>query len=307
MAGAGIAKVREILARRPDRHRQSLAERRAALDAMGGDPEVPDTLQVRPLLLAGRRCELIVPRRPAPGCILYVHGGAYVAGSPRSHRGLGLALGRETGVRVVMLRYRLAPEHRFPCAVLDVAAACRALHGRRDLGGPVVLAGDSAGGGALIAALTLLRDAQHPLPCAAACISPWLDLSCSSDSYSRLAASDPFLSRRGLLQDAAAYLGGTDPKHPLASPINADVSGLPPMLIQAGSEEVLIDEIRAFAHAASQAGNHLSLEVWPDMIHVFHAFRSLLPEAVEATARLGTFLKERIDANAGTGEGPLEP
>lgn len=289
----GMEKVRALLAARPDRHSIPLAERRAAMDEMGGGA-LPAHVEVQEIRLGGVRCERINASPAAAGSVLYVHGGAYVAGSPRSHRGLGVALARATGAGVFLLDYGLAPERPFPAAVLDVAAACREMSGNPGAFGPFALAGDSAGAGALISALTLLRDSCEPLPRAAACISPWLDLSCSFDSYKRLADADPFLTERGLLQDAATYLAGADAKNPLASPVFADPAGLPPLFIQAGSDEVLLDEIRAFTEAAKAAGCEVTLQVWSGMIHVFHAFRSLLPEAELATRELADFLSGKL-------------
>ncbi len=296
MAAVGIKKVREILAARPDRHNTSLADRRAAMDAMGGRGKLPPNVDLKVMELGGIGCECIATKGVTQtNSILYVHGGAYVAGSPRSHRGLGIVLSEEVGAPVFMLDYGLAPECPFPAAVLDVVSAYREMRQRPDEFGAIALVGDSAGGGALISALTVLRDAGDPLPSAVACISPWLDLSCSFDSYTRLADTDPFLSKSGLLQDASLYLAGADPKNPLASPVYADLTGLPPMLIQVGSEEVLIDEINTFVDAGKLAGCHITLQVWPDMIHVFHAFRALLPDAVAATSQLAEFINSKFE------------
>ncbi|MBL4682590.1 MAG: alpha/beta hydrolase [Pseudomonadales bacterium] len=300
MTAIGIKKVRKILGSRPDRHQISLANRRAAMDAMGSQAELPSDIVLQTLELGGVKCEILSLKKdplldePFTRSILYVHGGAFVAGSPKSHRGLGIAFCREVKAKVIMLDYRLAPENPFPAAITDVISAYREMRSSPDKFGPIAMVGDSAGAGALISALMVLRDKGDKLPEVAACISPWLDLSCSFDSYTRLADSDPFLSKEGLEQDAASFLGGTDPKNPLASPIFADPKGLPTMLIQVGSEEILIDEIVEFTENVTRAGGNITLEIWPEMIHVFHGFSALLPDGVKATKRLGQFISENL-------------
>ncbi len=295
MPDSGIEKVRAMLAGRPDRHSISLLDRRSAMDAMGAGAELPSNMELFESSVGGVACECIVPvQTQAVRSVLYVHGGAYVAGSPRSHRMLGISLCEKVNARVVMLDYRLAPENPFPAAVLDIVSAYRDMRSRTGEFGAIAIVGDSAGAGALISAMMMLRDAGDLLPEVAACISPWLDLSCSSGSYSRLAGEDPFLSRAGLLQDAESYLAGSDPKNPLASPLFGNPGSLPPMLIQTGSEEVLIDEITAFTQAAERAGCDITLEVWPEMIHVFHAFSALLPDARLAMDKLAAFISTRL-------------
>jgi len=300
MTASGIEKVRGILGSRPDRHNISLLERRATMDAMGEQIKLPADVTLQTLKLGGVNCEALslmeepLSNEPLARSILYVHGGAFVAGSPKSHRGLGIALCKEVKARVLMLDYSLAPENPFPAAITDVVSAYREMRACPDEFGSIAMVGDSAGAGALISALIVLRNDGDRLPEAVACISPWLDLSCSFDSYTRLADSDPFLSKEGLAQDAACYLAGADSKNPLASPVFADPKGLPAMLIQLGSEEVLIDEIVEFSENAKRAGCDVTLEVWPEMIHVFHAFSALLPDGLAATKRLGEYISNKL-------------
>ncbi len=300
MTAIGIDKVREILRARPDRHNMTLAARRAAMDAMGSQATLPPGITLVTMKLGGVNCELLSPKQeslqgePVAGSILYIHGGAFVAGSPKSHRGLGIALCDGVNAKVLMLDYALAPESPFPAAILDVVSAYREMRTRPDEFGSIAMVGDSAGAGALISALTILRDEGDKLPEVVACISPWLDLSCSSDSYQRLVSRDPFLSKEGLEQDAACYLAGENSKSPLASPIYADPKGLPTMLIQVGSEEILIDEIIEFSEKARCAGCDLTLEIWPEMIHVFHAFSALLPDGLRATKHLARFISKNL-------------
>jgi acetyl esterase/lipase len=222
--------------------------------------------------------------------VVYFHGGGYSIGSPRSHRHLAAAIGRAAGAAVLLPDYRLAPEHAFPAAVDDAVAAYRGLLDRGQAPARTVFAGDSAGGGLTVAALLALRERSLPLPAAAACISPWVDLSCGGASYATRAASDPIVTRQGVMEMARAYLGAADPRTPLASPLFADLAGLPPLLIQVGSEEVLLDDAVGLAERAKGAGVATTLEIWPGMIHVWHWFLPMLDEARSAIDAVGAFI-----------------
>lgn len=267
-----------------------LAARRAGMDGFGASIPVPAGVAITAIEVApGLSAERIGTGAGAgsPGrAILYVHGGAYVAGSPQSHRPLGVALARGTGIDVIMLDYRLAPEHAFPAAVDDVAAALAALRAA----GEVVLVGDSAGGGAALAATTRLAAAGQPLPSAIALISPWLDLTLAGTSHAERGDRDPFLTTVGLAADAATYLAGADPRHPEASPLRTDLAGLPPLLVQVGSEEILFDDSQDLATRARAAGVAVRLSVWDGMFHVWHAFAGMIPEGDAAIAELIEFI-----------------
>jgi phosphinothricin tripeptide acetyl hydrolase len=189
--------------------------------------------------------------------------------------------------------YRLAPEHPFPAAVDDAVAAYRWLLDRGQTPERMVLAGDSAGGGLTVATLLALRDRGLPLPAAGVCISPWVDLTLSGASYDAKAATDPIVTRDGVTEMARAYLGQTEARTPLASPLFADLSGLPPLLIQVGSEEVLLDDSVALAKRAKTAGVDATLEIWPSMIHVWHWFLPMLDEAQAAIDVIGAFVQAR--------------
>jgi epsilon-lactone hydrolase len=244
----------------------------------------------------GRPAEWI---RPAgawnDAALLYLHGGGYVIGSPRSHRHLAEAIARAAGIACLLPDYRLAPEHPFPAAVDDALAAYRSLVEQRKIApGSVAVAGDSAGGGLTAVTLLAIRQAGLPVPGAAVCISPWTDLTCSAPSYGTKAASDPLVARPGITVMAQEYLGATDPRTPLASPLFADLRGLPPLLIQVGSEEVLLDDATRLAQQACAAGVDATLEVWDSMIHVWHWFLPWLDEAQSAVDKIGAFLRERL-------------
>jgi len=237
------------------------------------------------------------PGAKADRVLLYLHGGGYVLGSIRSHGELISRLARATGGRALAPIYRLAPEHPFPAAVDDAVAAYRWLLAEGTLPENIVIAGDSAGGGLTMATLLSLRDAGDPLPLAAVCLSPWVDLEGTSASIAERAHLDPIIERSGLQKMAARYLGGGDPRHPLASPIHADLRGLPPLFIQVGTAEVLFDDAVRLAERARLAGVDVTLDPWEEMLHVWHIF-AMLPEARRAIERIAWFIRERADARA---------
>lgn len=230
------------------------------------------------------------------GALLYLHGGAYIAGSTQGYRGLIAEIGKALGLPAVAPDYRLAPEAPFPAAVEDAVAVYQALLDEGMPASRIVIAGDSAGGGLTLATLVKLRAEGMPLPAAGFMISPWADLTCSVATMDSKAAEDPSLDRAGLLGGAMAYLAGQDPAHPLASPVNADLAGLPPLLVQVGSAEILLGDSMLIAERAGHAGTHVQLEVWPDMIHVWHSFHFMLPEGRQALDAAGTFLRARLGA-----------
>jgi len=233
--------------------------------------------------------------------LLYLHGGGYVLGGPREYRGLTAEIGRSAGLPVLAIHYRLAPEHPFPAAVDDAVAAYRALLDEGLSASRIVVAGDSAGGGLAVAMQVAARDTGLPMPAGAVAISPWADLSCSGGSMTTKAAQDPSVTRDGLLRLAGHYLRGTPPGHPLASPVHADLTGLPPLLVQVGSAEILLDDSTRLAAAAAAAGVRVRLDAWPDMVHVWHFFSFLLPEARQAIQEAGAFLRACLEVGSGSG------
>jgi acetyl esterase/lipase len=275
----------------------TIPEQRAAMEAMAADAPPPPGVSVQPVMLAGRDGERIVPDGRSPSSVvLYLHGGGYCIGSLASHRGLASRIALASGCAVVTLDYRLGPEHHFPDAVDDATAAYRELLADGADPGSVAIAGDSAGGGLTMATLLALRRAGDPLPAAAVCLSPWADLTQSSDSYQRLADVDPMITKAGLDDMADAYLGGADPRDELASPLWAeDLSGLPPVMIEVGANELLLDDATELARRIEADGGTATLTVWPDLIHVFQAFPGpLIPEADESIAAVGSFLAAQL-------------
>lgn len=242
----------------------------------------------------GLKAEWAVPEGAEEGrAILYLHGGAYVVGSAGSHRSLVSRLALEAGCRALSVEYRLAPEHPFPAAVEDAVKAYQWLLGGGYESEHLVVAGDSAGGGLAVAAMVSMRDRGIPLPAAAFLLSPWTDLEVSGESVHTVGRKDPMLSARALRREAAMYLAGEDPRHPLASPIHADLAGLPPMLIQAGTREILLDDAVRLAERARQARLETELDIWEGMFHVWQFFTPLVPESNAALQKAGRFLRER--------------
>jgi acetyl esterase/lipase len=232
------------------------------------------------------------PGEGAGRVLLYLHGGGYVIGDPFNYRPLWSALAAAAGTRGLGLDYRLAPEHPFPAAVEDAVKAYRWLLEQGHAPGQIVLAGDSAGGGLSVAAMVEVRRVGLPMPAGAVLISPWADLAMSGGSIAAKAAEDPSLTLAGLNNCARQYLGSTPADHPLASPIHADLAGLPPLLIQVGSAEILLDDAVRLAGAAGAAAVSTRLEIWPHMPHVWHGFGFMLDEGLEAMTGAGAFLRE---------------
>ena len=295
MTERGIRVVREHLAKLPPSSALTIEQRRAQYDRAERVFPTPADVAIETVKAPQRPAEwLRPPGVRADTVVLYLHGGGYVIGSPRSHRHLAAAIARSAGARALSLDYRLAPEHPFPAALEDAVAAYQWLLGQGIAPGRVVLAGDSAGGGLTVATLIALRERGLPRPAAGVCISPWVDLACGGTSYATKAATDPIVTRDGVAELARAYLGNGDPKTPLASPLYADLQQLPPLLVQVGSEEVLLDDARGLAARTRAAGVDVTIEEWPAMIHVWHWFLPMLDEAERAIAVIGDFVRARI-------------
>lgn len=231
------------------------------------------------------------------GTLLYLHGGGYFQGSITTHRRLVASLCLAAGVRGLSVEYRLAPEHPFPAAVDDALAAYRWLTGP---GGEdpsrVVVAGDSAGGGLTAALLVALRDAGGALPAGAYLMSPWTDLAATGESIKTRAEADPMIDPRDTKRITSYYVPDGDVRNPLVSPLYADLSGLPPLLVHVGDAEVLLDDAVRFADRARVAGVPVELQVWPEAFHVFQMLAGLLPEADEAIAQAGEWMVKRLEA-----------
>jgi monoterpene epsilon-lactone hydrolase len=272
-----------------------LAELRAEYDEIARCHPLPDDVSYRAANAGGVSAEwLSGSNARVDRVILYLHGGCYATGSVETHRDLMTRLSIEASTRVLGINYRLAPVHPFPAAVEDATAAYRWLLGIGIEPARLAVAGDSAGAGLALAAITTIRDAGLPIPGAVVCLSPWVDLAVTGASMESKAIEDPIVSREMLLGWGKLYLGGRDPRTPLASPLYADLRGIPPMLIQVGSAEVLLDDSTRLAERALAQGVDTTLEVWPEMIHVWQSFAAILPEARQAIERIGKFVQTHL-------------
>ncbi|HYD97956.1 MAG TPA: alpha/beta hydrolase, partial [Alphaproteobacteria bacterium] len=268
----------------------SIAERRSRLERLTAALPMPEAVAVEPVALPRCGAELLVPAGARPGrTLLFLRGGGFVTGSLATHRALPARIGQAAGARVLNVDYRLAPEHPFPAALDDARDAYAWLRGRE--AGRIALVGATTGGTLALGLLAALRDAGEPLPVAAALLSPWTDLSGSARSLQTHAGRDPGLNAQDVRELATLYLQGSDPRTPLASPQFADVHGLPPLLIQVGSEEVLLDDSTHLARWAEAGEVETTLEVWPGMMHGWHQFWSMLAPARDAIDRIAAFLE----------------
>ena len=236
---------------------------------------------------------MITPEVAKDRAILYLHGGGYVEGSITSHQDLAQRISKVSKARVLILDYRLAPEHPFPAALEDSVCAYEWLINSEGYNPQnLIIAGDSAGGGLTIATLLKLRDQGVPLPAAAVCLSPWTDLALTGESIKLKLHEDPFVSPDELMFYSRLYLGKTDPKNPFASPLYGNFEGFPPLCIQVGSAEILLDDATRLARRAREAGVEVQLDIWEEMIHVFQAFAVMAPEGTEGINKIGEFIKK---------------
>ncbi|HEY0913974.1 MAG TPA: alpha/beta hydrolase [Solimonas sp.] len=276
----------------------SIHSQRRMLKLLGVATRVPRDVRVSPRMLGSAPGETLQPSGPASqdGVILFLHGGGYCVGSLDSHRPLSATLAKASGLTVFALDYRLAPEHPYPAALNDAVSAYRALldegHTR------IVLAGDSAGGGLALATALSLRDAGLPPAAALLLISPWGDVGCSASTMASKAAVDPMLSQPSLQRWAAAYVGRVPTDHPLCSPLFADLRGLPPVILQSGEDEILLDDTLRLEKALTQAKVPVTLQVYPGLWHDFHLQAGILGDADEAIGKLADFAKATLAAGA---------
>lgn len=270
-------------------------ELRAAMAAAFSAFPSASEVKCEPVDAGGVKAEWITASNAAPDrVVLYLHGGGYVMGSIETHRELTARLSKAAQARCLSLDYRLAPENSFPAAVDDSIAAYRWLLAQGIKPGRIVVAGDSAGGGLTVATLIAVRDIGAPAPAAGVCISPWVDLVAEGRSMTTRAARDPMVSREMVQKIAKLYVGEDgDLREPLAAPINADLSGLPPLLIQVGDAETLLDDATRLADRAKEAGGDVTLEIWEEMPHIWHICAPILPEGQEAIDKIGEFVRQR--------------
>jgi acetyl esterase/lipase len=276
----------------------SVAQMRGDWDAAFGGCTLPVSRQR--VSARGVDGEWLSPANaPRDKAILYFHGGGFRIGSVASHRELIAKIAVASGCRVLAINYRLAPEHRFPAALGDSLAAYDWMHGCGLKPANIAFAGDSAGGNLVLAAMLALSERGLPQPVAGVLMSPWTDLAATGGSYTSRAEADPIHQRSMILALAKNYLGEQgDPRDPLASPLYGDLTGLPPLLIQVGDRETVLDDSVMFADKARAVGVNVDLQVWEGMIHVFQMFGAQLAEAGQAIASIAGFLNRHLHVKA---------
>src|SRR5437588_3714228 len=288
-----IGALRQKLASRvrSDDYRQ----RRKDMDARALEYKIAPDVTVEPVTANGARAEWTsTPNDARDAALIWLHGGGYVTGSLVSHRHVVSEAGRAAKIWALALDYRLAPEHPFPAAVEDAVAGYRSLLSRGIRAGRIGIAGDSAGGGLVVAAMLAIREAGLAQPACGWCISPWVDMEAIGETMSTKAEADPMVQRPGLLEMAGLYLSGAAPHSPLAAPIYADLKGLAPLLIQVGAAETLLDDALRLAKAAGAADVRVDLQIWPEMIHVWHIFHPELKAGLRAIEQGGAFVRSMI-------------
>lgn len=276
-----------------------IAQRRAGFAHFMSAFPVPPGTRRTPTELGGRPAVLVQPSGyGAPGTILYFHGGSFSLGSPETAMALTAHLVQRTGVRAISLDYRLAPEHPFPAGIEDCLAAYRALLDDGVDPASILFAGDSAGGGLAVTTTLAARDAGLPMPAGIAAFSPGLDHTRSGASMTSKEGADPLFTREGMERTGELYLAGQDPRQPLLAPaVLADLTGFPPMLLQVGTNELLLDDSVRLADLARAAEVDVILDVVSDVPHVFPAFAGTIDEADEALDRAALFITQRLRAS----------
>jgi acetyl esterase/lipase len=279
----------------PDTSGLSYEERRSNFEEEVSQLPVAENVSCEPLSVDGIPAEWIIPEgAPEQNILLYLHGGGYCIGSISTHRGMVSHIARAAETRALLIDYRLAPEYPFPAAVEDSTAAYQWLLSQGIAASNIIIAGDSAGGGLTVSTLVSLKEKGIPLPAAAVLISPWVDLAITGDSVISKAEIDPMVTKEGLIEMAAAYMDNTDPRTPLASPLYADLTGLPPMLIHVGTSEILLDDAIRLADHARKVGVDVTLNAAEGLCHVWHFFTVMLPEALEAIDEVARFMRKNI-------------
>jgi len=273
----------------------SIQEARDRLNVLANRRTLAAATRVEPTTAGGVPGEWVSALDAAVDtCILCLHGGAYTMGTSKSVHGIASILSAASGYRALAIDYRLAPEHPFPAALEDATAAYRWLLDQGIMPSHIVIVGVSAGGGLTLATLVTLREAGVALPACVVLLSPWTDLAGTGESMTTRAEADPMITPHMNRYHAALYAKGKDLRHPLISPLYADLHGLPPLLIHAGSDEVLLDDSTRVAERAKAAGVEVTLDVWEGMWHVWHAFAPQLPEGQRALEQVGQFIRRKL-------------
>jgi acetyl esterase/lipase len=274
----------------------TIEEFRKQFEASKQGVQLDPDITVEKLTVDGIPAEWVYAPNAAEGrTFLYLHGGAYFLGSCNTHRDLAALMARATASRVLLIEYRLAPEHPYPAALEDAVAAYRWLVRSGYDPANMIIGGDSAGGGLTLGTLITLRDSGERLPACAVLLSPWTDLAGTGESLKTRRDADPWLNPDELIPTARMYLRDLDPRHPVVSPIYADLQGLPPMIVHVGTDEILLDDSLRLAERARNAGVETELKVWDEMWHVFQSFP--IPEARQSIEEIGAFVAGVLNRN----------
>jgi monoterpene epsilon-lactone hydrolase len=273
----------------------TLFERRSDFEERSKILPIAEGIALNSCQIRDLNAEWVIPKGASDdSIILYLHGGGYCVGSINTHRSMASFIAKASKTKMLLIDYRLAPEHPFPAAIEDATMAYKWLLSQGHSPDKIVIAGDSAGGGITISTLLYLRKNKEPMPACAVCMSPWVDMELAGKSQKTKADLDIIIQIEVLKEMVEAYVGDADPKEPLVSPIHADLTGLPPILIQVGTSEVLLDDAKRLAENAKKSGVDVTLDVWENMIHIFQYFCFMLPEGQEAIDKVADFIEENI-------------
>ncbi|MCJ7695590.1 MAG: alpha/beta hydrolase [Anaerolineaceae bacterium] len=276
-------------------HDRTIEEKRAAMETLAKNGSLPKHTTIDTVEYEGVPCDIYSPNNAPDGkLLLYIHGGAYNVGTLASYRLFVSNFSQECNIKTIMPGYRLAPEYPFPAALEDVMTVYGNLLKQGYQAKNLILGGDSAGGGLCISTLMAARERGLPMPRGCFVLSPWTDLGMTGESYQTFEHKDAMLKRKELTKDAAMYVGNNNLKNPLISPVFGDLSGLPPLLIQVGSEEMLLDDSKRLADVAHEAGVNVSIEVWNGMFHVWQLMWFFMPEAKQAIQEIVKFIWQRF-------------
>jgi len=276
----------------------TIEEQRARQEKMARFTRFPADIHCQPISVDGIPAEWISVQDANMGVILYLHGGAYALGSIKVHREFIARLAWTTKMRCLAINYRLAPEHPYPAALEDATTAYRWLLNQGVNASQIFISGDSAGGGLTLGTMVILRDAGEQLPAGGICISPWTDLTLTGTSILSKAKVDPILDPASLQMYAKFYAGEFELTNPLISPLYSNLQGLPPLLIQVGEDEILVDDAVRLAEKARAMGVDVTLEIWDELFHVFHMF-PFLPESKKAVEGIADFVSRNLKFDSG--------
>lgn len=283
---------------RIDVHSADVLKLRRRLDMIGGLLMKAFRVKLERTTINGLYAEWLRPKKAKRGkVLLYLHGGAYVMGSCRSHRQMVSHIARAAAIDALVPEYRLSPEHKFPDAINDAVGVYRELISSGVKPEEIIISGDSAGGGLTVATLLSLRDAGDPMPAAAVLLSPFLDATASGDSATTRADLDPWFHASDMKVVVEHYCGESQARNPLVSPVFADVAGLPPVYIHVGDHEILLSDSTRIAKMLREAGGEAEIEIWPEMWHVFQLFIGKMPESRQSINKIGVYIKSQMNGS----------